>query len=457
MARNRPSATARAKRPGRRRRRLRARRRPRPALGSGRRRRRPGTPSAGRRDRRSARQGLRAGLRPDGSGFRPPAPAGARGCGPTGTRAGSPPPRRRSARSRAGCAASADRHQAALPGDAEQHRVHRLGIAEQGFRQPHARAGRCRRGIGGALDGAPVQPRIDRQPRVALERRGGGEVEVADHRGSPARSAPARRARQPTARSAASIRSAVAERDAHHVQIRRGRRPICTCATTAPFFCASPVKSSVLTLRGLPDAPPSPGSRRRSRCRRRRCRRTAPRHGVVAGKTGCGSAAANAASRAAQCGSAAGARGRRRRSVTKLGQKPFRQDRSTLHAVGLMRRLRPSAVSTGSIAMQPDWVEQSPQFSQTSVVDDDAACRLRQLAALAPAALFGGADLVVDQHRDAFRRAQFALHGVEFAARVAASCRAAARSLAAGGRPRRRRSRCAARPRRRPGRRCAAR
>jgi hypothetical protein len=52
-------------------------------------------------------------------------------------------------------------------------------------------------------------------------------------------------------------------------------------------------------------------------------------------------------------------------AVTKLGQNPLRQDRSTLHAVGLMRRLRPSGVSTGSIAMQPDCVEQSPQFSQT--------------------------------------------------------------------------------------------
>ena len=60
-------------------------------------------------------------------------------------------------------------------------------------------------------------------------------------------------------------------------------------------------------------------------------------------------------------------RGRRRRpAVTKLGQKPFRQDRSTLQLVGLMRRLRPSSVSTGSMAMQSDWAEQSPQFSQTA-------------------------------------------------------------------------------------------
>ena len=54
--------------------------------------------------------------------------------------------------------------------------------------------------------------------------------------------------------------------------------------------------------------------------------------------------------------------------MTKLGQNPFRHDKSTLHAVGLIRRFRPSAVSTGSMAIQPDWVEQSPQFSHTSVL-----------------------------------------------------------------------------------------
>ena len=90
------------------------------------------------------------------------------------------------------------------------------------------------------------------------------------------------------------------------------------------------------------------------------------------GTDGLGSPAANSFSRACQCGSASGARGGPA-TVTKLGQKPLRQDRSTLQLVGLMRRLRPSAVSTGSIAMQLDCAEQSPQFSQTCLVDHHAA------------------------------------------------------------------------------------
>ena len=80
--------------------------------------------------------------------------------------------------------------------------------------------------------------------------------------------------------------------------------------------------------------------------------------------TGCFRSAANSPSRACQCGSASGALGGPA-TVTKLGQKPFRHDRSTLQLVGLMRRLRPSEVSTGSIAMQLDCAEQSPQFSHT--------------------------------------------------------------------------------------------
>ena len=89
------------------------------------------------------------------------------------------------------------------------------------------------------------------------------------------------------------------------------------------------------------------------------------RHGLCGGgMTGCFRSAANSSSRACQCGSASGALGGPA-TVTKLGQKPFRQDRSTLQLVGLMRRLRPSEVSTGSIAMQLDCAEQSPQFSHT--------------------------------------------------------------------------------------------
>src|SRR6185436_4731508 len=43
------------------------------------------------------------------------------------------------------------------------------------------------------------------------------------------------------------------------------------------------------------------------------------------------------------------------------------------------------------------------------LVDEDLARRVNELAALAPAALLGGAGLLVDQHRDARRLAQFAL------------------------------------------------
>src|SRR5690348_10793527 len=87
------------------------------------------------------------------------------------------------------------------------------------------------------------------------------------------------------------------------------------------------------------------------------------RHGLVVDAiNGCFRSAESSPSRACQCGSASGACGGPA-TVTKLGQKPFRQDRSTLQLVGLIRRLRPSDVSTGSIAMQLDCLEQSPQFS----------------------------------------------------------------------------------------------
>ena len=46
-------------------------------------------------------------------------------------------------------------------------------------------------------------------------------------------------------------------------------------------------------------------------------------------------------------------------------------------------------------------------------VDDDARVRVGILPALAPATLFGGASLIVDQNRDAFRLRQIALHLVE--------------------------------------------
>src|SRR3954463_6015967 len=51
--------------------------------------------------------------------------------------------------------------------------------------------------------------------------------------------------------------------------------------------------------------------------------------------------------------------------VTKLGQKPFTQEKSLLHEDWLMARLRPSSVSSGSTERQFDLALQSPQPSQT--------------------------------------------------------------------------------------------
>ena len=52
-------------------------------------------------------------------------------------------------------------------------------------------------------------------------------------------------------------------------------------------------------------------------------------------------------------------------TVTKLGQKPLRQDRSTLHEDWFMRRLRPRKLSTGMTAAHCDCSTQSPQPSHT--------------------------------------------------------------------------------------------
>ena len=95
--------------------------------------------------------------------------------------------------------------------------------------------------------------------------------------------------------------------------------------------------------------PPIPANRPRQVC-------------AGAAITGAARLAANSASRPPQM---SGGGGGAPCVVTKLGQKPFRHDRSVLHAVGEIRRLRPNGVATGSMAMQLDWTVQSPQFSQT--------------------------------------------------------------------------------------------
>src|SRR5712671_5013382 len=53
-------------------------------------------------------------------------------------------------------------------------------------------------------------------------------------------------------------------------------------------------------------------------------------------------------------------------TVTKLGQKPLRQEKSLLHDDWSMARLVPNSVSTGTTLRQLDWTEQSPQPSQTA-------------------------------------------------------------------------------------------
>ena len=53
-------------------------------------------------------------------------------------------------------------------------------------------------------------------------------------------------------------------------------------------------------------------------------------------------------------------------TLTKLGQKPLRQEKSLLQPDWSIRRLRPSSVSTGWMATQFDCLPQSPQPSQTS-------------------------------------------------------------------------------------------
>ena len=53
-------------------------------------------------------------------------------------------------------------------------------------------------------------------------------------------------------------------------------------------------------------------------------------------------------------------------TVTKLGQKPFTQEKSLLQLLWLMRRLRPKSVSSGSTLKQLLCTLQSPQPSHTA-------------------------------------------------------------------------------------------
>ncbi len=87
-----------------------------------------------------------------------------------------------------------------------------------------------------------------------------------------------------------------------------------------------------------------------------------------------------------------------------------------LQADWSMRRLRPNSVSTGTTDMQFDCVEQSPQFSQTRALMKARMAGSGIGPALAAAALFGGAGLVVNERGDGRNVAQGALDRQQVAA-----------------------------------------
>ncbi len=70
-----------------------------------------------------------------------------------------------------------------------------------------------------------------------------------------------------------------------------------------------------------------------------------------------------------------------------------------LHDDWSIARLRPNSVSTGITERQFDCTLQSPQPSQTSSLMKTRCLRIGERAALAAAALLGGAGLVVDHAR----------------------------------------------------------
>ncbi len=94
-----------------------------------------------------------------------------------------------------------------------------------------------------------------------------------------------------------------------------------------------------------------------------------------------------------------------------------------LQLLWLMVRLRPNSVSSGSTDRQLLCTPQSPQPSHTSSLITTRSVGLHHRAALAAAALFGGAGLVVDDDRGAFDLAELALHRVQRVAVLDRRCR----------------------------------
>ena len=165
---------------------------------------------------------------------------------------------------------------------------------------------------------------------------------------------------QPMMRSAAAMLTRV-------VRMSRCSAPISTWLQVAPPFCASPPASWVTMplpsiCAAMPSnwpivitpVPPTPATT---------APHTSPLAVCVGAITGSGKAPSSNGDSALSlalffsCPPS---------TVTKLGQKPFRQDMSLLQLDWLIWRLRPNSVSSGSTLRQFDCTPQSPQPSHTS-------------------------------------------------------------------------------------------
>ncbi len=105
-------------------------------------------------------------------------------------------------------------------------------------------------------------------------------------------------------------------------------------------------------------------------------------------------------------------------TVTKLGQKPLRQEKSLLHG-----RLVDGALGA-ELGLQRDHRDAVRLHAAIAAalahgrIDEHALVGIGKQAALAAAALLGGAGLVVEQHGDAGHLAQLPLHLLQVAAVV---------------------------------------
>ena len=85
------------------------------------------------------------------------------------------------------------------------------------------------------------------------------------------------------------------------------------------------------------------------------------------------------------------------RTVTNAGQKPSRQEKSLLQDDWSITRLRPNSVSIGCTETQFEVTPQSPQPSQTRSLIKTRLSGSGNSLALAAAAFFGGASLIVNK------------------------------------------------------------